>query len=120
VFYESVWDSLMPAHGWAIRNEADIIGLLRKSKIGLRWSYTHPYIERDEDQRTYNTHRLGPFFAYTFSDKGRFAKFNQPTLFVLAQWWLKHNYRAGQEVNQAFPLIALGISFNGTLWQSAK
>ena len=41
----------------------------------------------------------------------------KPTLYLLAQWWVKHRYRTGQEVSQGLPMIVLGFSFTGDLWK---
>ena len=41
--------------------------------------------------------------------------FNQPTVFAMANWWLSHRYRTGEEVSQAFPYVLLGFAFNGDL-----
>ena len=57
---------------------------------------------------------IGPLLAYTFKDRPK-KRFMRPTLYLLAQWWVKHRYRTGQEINQGLPLIVLGFSFNGEL-----
>lgn len=118
VFYDQFFDALAPTRGWLFVNDTDLLysspdlGLT----LGLRFSATMPiYTAReygsgpaDADQTTL---RLGPLFAYTFRE-GRHGAFNAPSMFVAAQWWIRHPYRT-EGVGAALPMIAIGFSFRG-------
>lgn len=118
VFYDQFFDALVPTAGWLFVNDSDLLyqspdlGLT----LGLRFSVAMPlYTAReyasgpsDADQTTM---RLGPLFAYTFRE-GRHGAFNAPSMFVAAQWWIRHPYRT-EGIGAALPLIAIGFSFRG-------
>lgn len=57
-------------------------------------------------------HRVGPFLGYTFfREDGR--AFNNPTVFILVQWWLKHRFRTGVDTSQALPVLGAGFQITG-------
>lgn len=124
VFYDIFYDVLAPDGGWFFTNDADLLyqsdsrsGLT----VGARWTVTHAFYGPEhfapgEPLEDLNgpMHRVGPMLAYTlFSEDG--ASFNSPTVTLLAQWWLSHRYRTGQDVSALMPLLAVGFSFNGDL-----
>jgi hypothetical protein len=113
-FYEQYWDRLVPNNGWIVQNDLDVLAVIGKTTIGLRYTYSDTIIG-DGSLADEENHRLGPLFAFKFHERDAGARFNNPTLFLAAQWWLKHPYRAGQEQNQGLPLIALGLMFDGDL-----
>lgn len=122
VLYDILYDVLAPNRGWFLTNDADVLYALgERLMVGVRWTATHAFYGPEhfaagEPQQDLNgpMHRLGPVVAYTFfSEDG--ARFNNPTLFAAANWWLTHRYRAGQEVSALVPMLALGLSFNGDL-----
>lgn len=120
-FYDQYWDRLAPDGGWMLLNDLDVLYLREKLRAGARYTFTDTLDgRRDGSDSAQANHRLGPLVAWQFADKKPGAKFNQPTLFVLAQWWLKHPYRAGNEQPQGLPLIAVGFAFNGDLKISAQ
>ena len=94
--------------------------------IGVRYTTLHAMysatayqpgdIPMDGAPPNYNTptHRIGPLIAFSLWE-ARHRRINGPTVFVLAQWWLDHRYRAGQQVNQAIPYLVIGLSFRGDL-----
>jgi hypothetical protein len=123
VFYDIFYDVLAPNGGWFYTNDADLAWMPGRSGlvVGLRWTVTHAlydarHFAADETRENLNgpMHRVGPVLAYSFfSEDG--ARFNSPTIVLMANWWLAHRYRAGQEVSSLMPLLALGFTFNGDL-----
>ena len=61
--------------------------------------------------------RTGPLFAWRFGKGGDTDRFNNPTLLVILNWWVKHRWRTGQDVTQALPYIVVGFKFDGELWR---
>ncbi|MCA9690624.1 MAG: hypothetical protein KC636_13525, partial [Myxococcales bacterium] len=117
-YYDIQWDALVQARGgWILANESD---LLYVSKIGLtagaRYNLTMPLYTTGDDNPNGPTQRLGFLLAHTFYDRPE-KRFNKPTLIVLAQWWLQHRYRTGQDIHQAVPWVVLGFRFEGDLWK---
>ena len=55
--------------------------------------------------------------AYTFFDDPD-ATFNRPTALLIANWWLAHRYRTGEENSAALPYIVLGFRFEGELYRA--
>ncbi len=115
VFYDQYWDRLAPNRGWMALNDADVLLLLDKARIGARHTFNDELGNDTDNDSAMANHRVGPLLAWQFEDKKPGAKFNQPTAFLIAQWWLQHPYRAGQEQPQGLPLIAAGFAFNGDL-----
>ena len=126
VFYDLRHDILAPARGWFLGNDTDVLYINDKIRLtaGVRGTYFHifypdsvyepgdaPNIDNRNDHA-----RIGPVLAYSFKDRPK-KRFLKPTLFLVVQWWVKHRYRAGQEINQGLPLMVLGFSFNGELWR---
>ena len=111
-FYDQFWDRLAPNNGFMWLQDTDVIVLAGKARIGARHSFTDNMDGSGGDGGLAH-HRVGPLLAFQFKDEKPGAKFNQPTAFLLAQWWLQHPYRAGTEQPQGMPLIAFGFAFNG-------
>ena len=118
-FYDQLTDRLAPDGGWMATNDADVLALVGPARIGLRHSYSNEFGSGNAVDSALSNHRVGPLLAYQFHDKKPGTRFNQPTAFLIAQWWVKHPYRAGQEQPQGLPLIAAGFAFNGDLAMSA-
>jgi hypothetical protein len=125
VHYDQRLDMVVPDAGFSTAHDTDLLYVTGFGlAAGARLSTIHAFY-RDRDflagERTDNPNtpavRVGPAVAYTFfEDPG--ATFDEPTLILLTQWWLEHRYRAGQDVTQALPLIALAFRFEGRLWGS--
>lgn len=125
LFYESEWDMLMPADGWAYKIDNDLLyitdfGLL----AGVRHTYTTAYYDSALVQGSPGginpqkpNHRVGPFLAWRFftdaAEKRTF--FNEPTLVLLVNWYLEHTYRTGAASSQALPYAALAFRFAGDI-----
>lgn len=122
VWYDSILDILSPNNGWVVTNDADVLYMTKFGfNAGVRYTLTAPlfgpqHFAPGEALSDPNgpTHRIGPMFTYTFFDREG-ERFNAPTLALLVQWWVKHRYRAGQEISQAFPWIALAFQFRGII-----
>lgn len=114
-FYDQYWDRLAPNRGVMFLNDLDVLGLVGKVRVGARWTWSDAIVGDNDTVGGLAHHRVGPLFAYEFHDRGPGARFNKPTLFVLAQWWAQHPYRIGEEQPAALPLIALGLAFQGDL-----
>lgn len=123
VFYDLRHDILAPARGWFLANDTDIVYVNAKHRfnVGVRATYYHIFYPTNvyepgdaQDDNFADLARLGPLVSYTFKDRPT-RKFLKPTLFFAAQWWLRHQYRAGQQVSQGLPMFLLGFSFTGEL-----
>ena len=124
VWYDGVNDVLMPADGWMLHLDTDLLWMDGGPWIaGIRHTMDHVFYP-DADTFDDNllkektpTHRLGPLVAYTFFNEPG-AAFNRPTLALILNWHLKHPYRAGQEIHQAMPYALIAFAFRGDLLQS--
>ena len=127
VYYEQFYDVLAPNRGWVLTDDVDLLWQRRDLKMfaGLRYTATtafydgRQYLAGEEQTNRNFMHRVGPFAGYTFKVEDG-ARFNNPTVFILAQWWLVHRYRTGQVSTQALPLISVGFQFTGDLLPIAK
>lgn len=113
--YDQTTDLLMANRGVALVNDLDVIfqtdfGLM----VGGRYTLGVPLYAEASGGADNSNHRVGPFIAYRFSDRDG-AAFNQPTVALVAGWWLKHRYRTGAETSQAIPCVALAFNFVGDL-----
>ena len=120
VFYDQFWDRLAPDGGWMVLNDLDVLLLAGKARIGARHTFTDQIGGTPGTDGSLAQHRVGPLFAYQFNDKPKGAGFNQPTAFLVCQWWAQHPYRTGQEQPGGLPLIALGFAFNGDVISSER
>jgi hypothetical protein len=115
-FYDQLSDRLVPDGGFVVLNDLDLLVVTGGLRAGARHTFTDNLSGDPEGtDGALAQHRLGPLVALQLADKDPGAVFNQPTLFLLVQWWLVHPYRTGQEQPAALPLVAAGFSFNGDL-----
>lgn len=122
VFYEQYFDLLLPSQGWFFLNDLDVLATLGPHLIlGARHSFAAVSFPDDayragEPTKTTSTptHRIGAVVAWRFFDDPG-AAFNQPTVLLLVQWYVKHRWRTGVDVDQAIPYIALAFAFSGEL-----
>ena len=123
VVYDIIFDVLTPNRGWFINNDTDLLyvsdfGL----SAGVRWTSNFAFYQErhlagaDENLNT-PMHRVGPLLAYSFW-KDRGGDFDNPTLLLIANWWVKHRWRTGEDVNQAMPYLVLGFQFTGDITPS--
>ena len=111
-FYDQYWDRLAPDEDWMILMDNDVLFLADKARIGLRHTFSDN-LDGSVGDGGLAHHRVGPLLAWQFNSKDPGARFNQPTAFLVAQWWLQHPYRTGEEQPAGLPLIAAGLAFNG-------
>jgi len=117
VWYDAGPDHAIPGNGFTLLEEASLVYLRGPLTAGLNFRYAAPLFTEanfrpGEDPHGLNesNSRLGAIFAYTFFNRG-YTPFDQPTVFVLVQWWLHHHYRTGQDVSGVIPFVAVGFSF---------
>jgi len=129
LYHEPYNDLLLTREGWYFTNDLDLLVQVNPNLIiGVRHAMlatSYPAsaypggVAVDDDNSP--VHRLGPLIAYTFFDEPG-ESFNRPTILVLANWYLQHRFRAGQDVSQAFPYLVVGFAFSGDLvdWRSNR
>jgi len=115
-FYDGYFDTLFPNGGWALGSDTDLIYLFDSGfKLALRYTYNHAFYRGVHDRGDGSTespvnintptHRLGPAVLYTFFKDPEGALYNEPTLAILAQWWIRHRYRTGADSHAAVPFM---------------
>jgi len=114
-FYDQFWDRLAPDEQWMLLNDLDLMGVFEHARVGARWTWSDALIAEDDAVAALAHHRVGPLLAWQLRDDPVGTRFNRPTVFALAQWWLQHPYRDGSVSSQAMPLVALGFAFQGDL-----
>jgi hypothetical protein len=126
VWYDPFYDLLTPATGWSIINDSDLLSFLLEDRlvVGIRHTLLDAFYPSDaygpsgpQALDGYPTQRIGPLVAWHIYDHPGEA-LSRVTLLVLAQWHLSHPTRAGQDVNQAIPYVAIGCNLTGDLWRS--
>lgn len=122
-FYDQLSDLLVPNDGWFLINDVDLLYVFDFGLVlGARWTYAHSFYEAQhyapgEDPALapdHDIHRLGLVAAYTFEDN-QGARFDRPTLLLIAQWHLVHRFRTGADVHVGAPYVALAFQFTGDL-----
>ena len=113
VFYDQTVDVTLAGSGWAFVDDVDLLFISNFGLIaGLRYTVTQAYYDGDKSQ---TTHRVGPLVTYKFYDQPDEA-LSEVTGILLANWWLKHRYRTGQETSQAIPYLGVGVKLAGKLF----
>jgi hypothetical protein len=120
VFYEGQVDTLVPARGWLVGNELDLLFVQHVGAatvcLGVRDVLTVP-LYGGAGGSDNDVHRLGPLASYTFFDRGpEGGGFDRPTLSLTAEWYLQHRFRTGAEVSQGRPYVLLAFSFQSVLF----
>jgi len=118
VFYEPTLDTLIPANGWVLSNDLDLLYITKfRFVIGARYSTVQPlynnsdFLSGETPVNMNGHHRLGPLLAYTFFDYTYRKSFNKPTLVLIVNWYLSHRFRTGADVNQGIPYGVLAFAF---------
>lgn len=129
VYYDQTLDILQPNKGWVMTNDVDALYLFDFGlKLGARHTFTHAfykdsmYLPGESTKNLNQTHRVGPAILYSPPKwRAKAAKrtglsrkrWYNPTAFLLAQWWVQHRWRTGQDVSVGIPYILLGFTFEG-------
>ncbi len=144
LYYSIRNDMLVPANGWYVTNDSDLLYLSDFGlTAGVRGTLVHAfypdsvYEPGDEalegkvdelENPNGPTFRVGPLIAYTFFDRPG-AKFNRPSILLIANWWVRHRYRVAGSAAEpsslgdsrpAMPYIVLGFACTGELWGRNK
>ncbi len=125
VIYDQFYDLLLPNGRFTFTNDLDLLyrtnwGLA----AGLRYTVGVPMYGPENQvagvaPKDNSTHRMGPFITYRLWDEdGRV--FNQPTIALAINWWMKHRYRTGAEQSLALPYLALAFNVVGDLMPIKK
>lgn len=120
VIFDPYWAMVVASPGSLTENDLDLLWPREDGlTFGLRWTWDHAFFaarhfapgEATDDPNA-PSHRAGPLVAWRlWNEAGRVV--TAPTVFALAQVWLKHRYRAGAEHPQALPYLAVGVAFWG-------
>lgn len=110
VYYDQFYDVAAPNRGWFFTNDLDALWQMFEARFsaGARYTATVPFSQGTDN----SMHRVGPFLGYTFKSVDG-AAFNNPTVFLLVQWWLKHRFRTGADTRAALPLMGVGFQITG-------
>jgi hypothetical protein len=125
VLYDQFYDLLMPNGRLTFTNDLDVLYKTNWGLIaGLRYTVGAPFYGPENlaagiEPKDNSTHRAGPFITYRFWDEDGRA-FNQPTIALALNWWLKHRYRTGTEQSPSLPYIALAFNVVGDLMPIKK
>lgn len=123
VWWDAMTDMLVPNKGWLVTHDTDVVLQADNGfTFGMRYTLTHALYRQEHLGGNPNlnsaTHRLGPALLYKFFEEDEGAKYNKPTLIVLAQWWMQHRYRTVQK--PALPYLVIAFRHEGDLWLSDK
>jgi len=117
VFYDPTLDTLVPARGWVLANDLDVVYITKFRLVaGLRYSMVQPIYQATDFRPGEPTgaingqQRLGPILAYTFFRRG-YGQFDNPTLILILNWYVEHRFRTGADINVGIPYAALGFLF---------
>jgi hypothetical protein len=121
VFYDPTLDTLIPANGWLINDDIDLLYVSKKRfVVGIRYSVVMPIYSATDfragevQEHDNGHHRLGPLLAYTFFDRG-YTRFNKPSLILILNWYADHRWRNGADVHPGIPYLVLAFAFTSDL-----
>ena len=127
IYYDSVFDvPVMVDGGWLVTNDLDLFYFFNNSRFiaALRYNWTRAIyndtawenVPDGEARKSNIIHRIGPAAGYTFKSKG--PGFQDPTLFLVLNWYVKHEWRTGADVHGAIPYIALAYLMKGDIYRA--
>jgi len=117
VFYDPFLDLMLPAEGWVVTNDLDVLYIAGDLVAGVRHSFLKsmvPLPAGTTDDPNNPIHRLGPLIVYKFAGDGEGAVTSVSAL-GLFQLYLVHRHRAGQSTSQAIPYTGVGVIVEGQL-----
>jgi hypothetical protein len=116
LWYDAGPDTLLPGRGFSLTEEVNLVYLAGPLTVGGTFRYLLPLYSPESFRPGEDAHavdnsnmRLGLLAAYTFFEGG-YSSFNHPTVFVTANWHLRHRYRTGVETSRAIPFVGVGFS----------
>jgi len=127
VFYDIFYDLLVGDGGFWLSNDADLLyqAFDNRLTVGVRWTsgkafYRADHFAAGDDQTKApgSIHRVGPIAAWTFKQPDGAAI--EPTLLLVANWWVKSPYRTGQDSSAAVPYLVLALNITGDLLPAPK
>jgi hypothetical protein len=130
VWYEPTLDVPVPARGWVVANDADLLYRQKLGRstltLGLRHTWVRPlyadrHVRAGQDAAAASLakdhQRLGLLAAWTLYDTVD-ARFEKPTVLLVASRYLDHAHRTGEgpnAVNANVPYLVLGFAFQSDL-----
>ena len=128
VFFDQLYDQLLPNNGWGLSNDFDLLyltdfGLIAglRTNLGMQFYGAEHFAEGeiafaagDPWEQNGPIVRSGPLLAYTFFDEPG-ARFNKPTLILNTQFHVLHRFRTGQDVNRFVPYAFVAFIMTGDL-----
>lgn len=115
-YYSPQFDYLVEDGGWFVQNDLDLVwlfpsGLVAGVRMNSSWAvYSDDVADEDPNGPS---HRIGPLVAWPFFEgEGRIQR---ATAIGLANWYVKNRFRAGQDVSQAIPYVAVALQLEGDL-----
>lgn len=115
VVYDPFLDNVLPASGWGMTNELDLLYVKRALIAGVRYTYTNAFLDEIPDDANQAQHRVGPLVLYEIFKRPQDRALNSIKLLGLFQWYVSHRYRSGQETTVALPYLGVGAIFEGQL-----
>jgi len=123
VFYEVIFDILLPNQGWMLTDDTDVVWISDFGlAVGVRWHYAHSFYAdyhyaggvTPPNAPSNDIHRIGPFFAYTFGINPG-GRIETMTALLIANWYAVHRFRTGVDSPTALPFIGITFAFEGDL-----
>ncbi|MEZ4461677.1 MAG: hypothetical protein R3E66_18525 [bacterium] len=116
LYYSPQFDYLIEDGGLFFQNDLDVVwlfesGLVAGARMNSSWAVYSSEIA-DEDPNG-PAHRVGPLVAWPFFEGS--GRVKRATAIGLANWYVKHRWRAGEDTPAWLPYIAVGVQIEGDL-----
>lgn len=116
-YYSPQYDHLVQDGGWFVQNDLDLLWLFESGLVaGLRLNSSGAVFAGEfdgVDDPNGPSHRLGPLVVWPFFEgQGRVR---EGKFIGLANWYVEHRWRAGQDTSQAIPFVAVALQLQGDL-----
>ena len=115
-FYDPLYDALIQDEGWFLQNDIDLAYIHQNRwTAAIRYTMVRPFYSGVDDHNN-QVDRLGFILAWTKFREYK-ARFNGPTVLLLAQWHVRHQWRDGDtdEPSRFLPYLAIAFDFRGDL-----
>jgi hypothetical protein len=122
VMYSASLDMLVPNFGFSLSNNTECLYASESGlSMGLNLSIAHAWYTSDHllpgvtaDEVFTPIIRGGPIFVFRWFEDQTYG-FGKPIILVIINWWVRHPYRMGVDVNPWLPYILVGLQFEGSL-----